>query len=554
MVTLRRFKHARVALALSMMIMGACGIIYEYTLSVLGNNLMGSSHEQIFVIIGIMLFAMGIGAALQRKVVGNLIDKFLFFELLLGLLGGISTIIIYGSFVWLASYQLVLYSFALAVGGLIGLEIPILIRINTEYHTTLRANLSDVLSMDYIGSLLGALLFAYVLLSNVSLGRIGAALGLVNVTVAFFGLLYFRPLVKRPRLLTLATVGSLAILVFCFTRADQWMAYLEQRCYQDPVVYKETSPYQNLILTERGDTLNFYINGRLQFSSRDEAIYHDHLVHLPMILAKKRDRVLILGGGDGLGLREVLRYHDVSKVTLVDIDPAVTRLATTHPDLIRLNRGSLLDHRVDTLDATGISPGEPISIVEKTKLSRLYLDDQEYTLANVHVVNIDAELFIRGVGEKYDVALLDFPDPDTVDLAKLYSVNFYRQLMARLNPGARISVQSTSPFLAKKAYLCIGQSLREAGFHVIPYHAHVPSFGDWGWYLAWVPGPEPQEIRDEISRLSQIPVKTTHLTPELLRASLAFGRSFHLKDSDEEILPSTTLQPRIVRYYREGWK
>jgi spermidine synthase len=549
--SLHRFRFARTILALSMLIMGACGIIYEYTLGVLGNNLIGSSHEQIFVIIGIMMFGMGLGAVVQKRIVGSLVDRFLFIELLLGFVGGVSTLVIYATFVYSTSYWILMYAFALAIGVLIGLEIPLLIRINAEYARSLRTNLSDILCMDYVGSLVGALIFTYILLTRLSVGRISLVLGCVNTLLAIGGLVYFWPLVRRPRPLALASGLTMLFLLLSLVKVDGWTASLEQRCFEDPIVHSETTKYQHLVLTKRGERLRLYINGHQQFCSQDEVIYHETLVHVPMSVVRRRQRVLILGGGDGLALREVLRYGDVQRVTLVDIDPAVVRLATEHPDLIRLNRAAFHDARVHTIRAHGVSPGKKIAVTARTKLANQLVDQTEYPLAEVHVVTIDADLFVREVGETYDVAILDFPDPKNVELAKLYSVNFYRALARRLAPEAVVSVQSTSPYQATKVFLCIGKTLRAAGFRALPFQDHLPSFGDWGWHLAWLGATTEAEMRDRLRRLSTLAVQTDYATCETIDAAFVFGKNrLH---SDKDLLTNTRFRPVIMDYYREGF-
>lgn len=535
-----------------MLIMGACGIIYEYTLGVLGNYLIGSSHEEIFVVIGIMMFAMGLGAGVQRQIVSSLLDKFLVIELLLGLLGGISAMVIYATFALTAHYIEVLYAFALIIGCLIGLEIPILIRVNSEYAKTLRMNLSEILSMDYVGALLGALLFTYVLLTRLSMGRISLALGLANSLVAVGGLLYFWPLIQRRRLIALSSGLVVCLLTLGFLRADQWTIQLEQRSYADPIIYSETSRYQHLVLTRRNRDLSFYINGHLQFSSADEVIYHDMLVHVPMAVASSRRRVLILGGGDGLALREILHYPDVRQVTLVDIDPAVVRLASRHPDLIRLNEAAFHDARVRVLEPAGVRTGNRITITAKTKLAEDRIDKTEYPIAEVSVFYLDADLFLRRVTDTYDVAILDFPDPGLVELAKLYSTDFYRALAERLSPAAILSVQSTSPYHAKEAFLCIGRTLESAGYTALPYRQNVPSFGEWGWHLAWRGGETPEEMRERIFRCDRFAVRTSYLTPETMRGAFAFGRGW--LQSARVIEPNTKLRPVLLNYYQRDWK
>ncbi len=538
--------HAPAVLALSMFLMGACGLVYEYTLGVLGNNLIGSSYEQVFLIIGLMLFAMGLGTSLQSRITDRLVDRFLTLELCLGLFGGISALVIYAAFTVMTGYKIVLYGFAILIGMLIGLEIPVLIRINEKYAPSLRKNLSSILTMDYVGSLAGAVLFVYVLITWLSIPRIAVALGIVNCALAGFGLIYFWPMVTRKRSLVTAWALSMACLITCFVYGDAWTATLEQRCFRFPIIHSSTTPYQHLTLTQRGERLDFHINGKLQFSSQDEAIYHELLAHVPLQLAEKRERVLILGGGDGLALREVLRYPDVKHVMLVDIDPAVVQLSSKQPDLVALNHAAFHDARVHTLAPKGIGPGERIDVIATTKLEQELLDSREYKLAQVQVIHVDADQFLRAVTETYDVIIVDFPDPHTIELAKLYSVDFYAALSERLTNSGLIAIQSTSPYFAKQAFLCIGETLRAAGFSALPYHDNVPSFGEWGWHLAWQ-GLPPEAMRRRLNRLQAIDVSTRYLTPATLRAAFVFGRGWLKPATPIEV--NTKMRPVLPRYY-----
>ena len=548
------YRHARKFLSASILVMGACGIVYEYTLGVLGNNLMGSSHEQIFVIIGIMMFAMGVGSAMQQRILGALVDKFVFIETLLGLIGGTATLIVYTSFAYMVSYQVVLFSFAFVIGTLIGLEIPIAIRINEKFQKNLRGNLSSILSMDYVGALFGALVFAYVLLTKLSIGKIGVLVGIANCLLSIVVLCYFWSAVKRKTLLSLFAIASLTILGACYIFGDRWVSVLEQRCYKDPIVHRQTTTYQHLVLTKstKNDRLTLFINGHRQFSSDDEKIYHELLVHPPMALASSRERVLILGGGDGLALRDVLRYDDVREVTLVDIDPAITELCSTHPEIVALNEDAFRDSRVITMGASGVTPGELEPIERPSKLVEQGLNDDHYTTAEVRLVHIDADLFLRDVREKFDVAILDFPDPRIVELAKLYSVDFYRQLQKRLEPDAIVSIQSTSPYNAKRAFLCIGDTLREAGFQCLPYHQNVPTFDEWGWHLAWTTPTDPATMLERIRGVKELRAKTDYITTELMAAAFVFGKGW--LEFDGEIEPNTKMRPTLVRYYREAFQ
>ena len=541
-------KNNRLILALSMMVMGACGIIYEYALGALGSNLVGSTHEQIFVVIALMMFAMGVGSVLQKFVGGNLVEKFIFLEIVLGLVGGVSALAIYAVFVYSVSFKLALWFFAFLIGMLIGMEIPILIRVNKKNVEELKSNLSEILCMDYVGALVGGLAFTYFLLTSVSLGKITILLGIVNLSIAALGIFHFRREIRLTVLLpTLAS--ALVILSTLLVYADDMTTHMEQRTFVDPVVMSETSKYQHVVLTQRGDRFRMYINGRLQFDGRDEHIYHEMLVHPAMAASHRRSRVLILGGGDGLALREILKYDDVKQVTLVDIDPIITEIATENPEMVRLNCAAFHDARVGTMSAGGVTPGEKIS-VDMPLTDRADLKKRRrVSVADVCVLNVDADLFLRDIDGEYDVVIVDFPDPGSVEVAKLYSVEFYRTLARRLAPGGMVAIQSTSPYHAKKVFLCIGETLRAAGWSTLPYHQNVPSFGEWGWHLAWRSGMSKDNV---IALLDREPeVATRHADRGIMATAHIFGKGA-LADAD--VRPNTKMFPVAIQYHRESWK
>lgn len=548
-----RSGRARWVLAGSMLIMGACGIMYEYALGSLGNNLMGSSHEQIFVVIGIMMFAMGVGAELQRRFDHHLVDTFLIAEVLLGVAGGVSVLATYTAFVYWANYQIVLFTFAFGIGCLIGLEVPLLIRINQRYAPDLRANLGNILSMDYVGSLIGALIFAYVLITRVGIDRIGVGLGLANCLVAAGGAWFFRPHLHRPGRFLLILVAGIALLLALGLFGPRIMADLEQRTYADPIVHRSTSPYQHVVLTQRDDRLRMFINGQLQFDSRDEHIYHEFLVHPAMSLVDDPRQVLILGGGDGLAAREILRYPTVERIDLVDLDPLITRLAREQERLVALNDGALNQAAVTVTSGAGLSPGPPLTIGRERSGPTGGDPAEVIDTARVRLFHLDAHLFVRQVAEaaRYDVVIIDFPDPHHLELAKLYSLEFFRHLRRHLRPGGLIAIQSTSPYHARQAFLCIGKTMRAAGFAAVPYHANVPSFGDWGWHLATRGGDiEAADLRRRLQKLT-ISAVTRHLTPTTVAAATAFGKGAL---DDEDIVINTTFRPVIVDYYRHAWR
>jgi spermidine synthase len=251
----------------------------------------------------------------------------------------------------------------------------------------------------------------------------------------------------RLRLLALA---ALLLLGAGLLGARAYESRLDAKMFADPVVLVEQTPYQRIALTHRGEDTRLFLDGNLQLSSLDEYRYHEALVHPALARAAARKRVLVLGGGDGMAAREILRWPEVEALTLVDLDPAMTRLFRERPELAALNARSLHDPRVQ-------------------------------------VVNDDAAGWVETwEGPPWDVVIVDFPDPNHLALGKLYSTWFYGNLRRVLAPGAWIAVQSTSPFYSPDAYWCIARTLSHAGFTTWPYHVWVPSFGDWGFILAHV--------------------------------------------------------------------
>jgi len=225
---------------------------------------------------------------------------------------------------------------------------------------------------------------------------------------------------------------------------------LQARLFSDPVVYREVSPYQRLAVTHRSGDTRLFINGALQFSTVDEYRYHEALVHPAMTAVDRPARVLVLGGGDGMAVREVLRHPSVETVVLVDLDPAMTRIFRERPELSVLNEGALLDPRVQVVNADAFT----------------WLGEELRSAA------------------PFDVAVVDFPDPNNYGLGKLYTARFYRMLSEVLADHGVASVQSTSPMYSPSAYWCIVRTVDHAGFTARPYHAYIPSFGEWGFVLA----------------------------------------------------------------------
>ncbi|MCS6800807.1 MAG: polyamine aminopropyltransferase [Chloroflexota bacterium] len=427
-------------------IVAACTFIYELLLSTQAAYLLGNSVYHYSVTIGAFMAALGGGAFLSRFIREHVLTWFLVVEIGVALAGGFAALILYAVFAFDGRlYSWALFSAVAVVGGLCGLELPLLTRLIRE-RSTLREAIAGALSLDYLGALAAAIAFPLALLPLLGLVRTGLVAGLINLAVALTCLAVFRHAVDL-RLFGPLGLASSCALAGGFLLATHATSLLEQRLFRDEIIYAAHSPYQRIVLTKWKDDLRLYLDGNLQFSSLDEYRYHEALVQPALSLAPWRSDVLILGGGDGLALREVLRDPDVERVTLVDLDPAVTHLARTFGPLVALNQGALADPRVE-------------------------------------VVHEDAFSWLERTTRLFPIIVIDLPDPRTPDLGKLYSVEFYRLAARHLARGGMLAVQATSPYHAREAYWSIGASLEAAGLQVLPYHVLVPTFGEWGFYLA----------------------------------------------------------------------
>ena len=432
-------------LLLSVFVVATCGLVYELLAGTIATYLLGDSVTQFSTVIGTYLFAMGVGSWFSRFVKSDFLKWFVRVEILIAFIGGTSAAILFLLFTVVADFRPILYGMVLITGFLVGLEIPLLIRI-LKGRYSFGDLVSNVLTYDYIGALAASLVFPLVIVPFVGLVRGGFVIGLVNISVAV--LLVFR--LHRDRLLgpeRIAAIAVAGILLAGAIFSDKLQSFSEARLYDDPVIYATSSKYQRIAFTRRNGDMRLYLNGNLQFSSRDEYRYHEALVWPAMARVARPDNVLILGGGDGLALREVLREPAVETVTLVDLDPEITRLFASVPALRRLNDRAFDDPRVRT-------------------------------------INADAYTWVRDNREKFDVVFVDFPDPTNYSIGKLYSLGFYRYLRRIVAPDGIVAVQSTAPYVAPRSFAMIGDTLAAAGFPTRPYHVYVPSFGDWGFTLA----------------------------------------------------------------------
>jgi len=552
----RRLDPAMSILAVTMFVTGFTGFVFECILSTVATYVLGNSVEQFSVTIGLMLACMGLGSFAQQYVRATRpVMPFVGVELVLGIVGGFAPVAMYAAFGFFEHhFQLIQYAIAGGIGFLIGSEVPFATRINEDFRgVPLPNNLGSIFLWDYLGGFIGAIIFARVLMPKVPLTEMSFLLGAAVLVTAFGNYVYFMTAKRAVHYAAFLVVG--ATLGYGYAHNRQWNVALEQRLYADRIIYATTTAYQRIVL-QHNDAKNEYrltLNGGLQFSSLDEARYHEFLVHVPMVFAPGRGamRVLVLGGGDGLALREVLKYPNVESVTLVDLDPGMTSFAATHPVMTALNHGSFADARVAVVDAGGLVEGRPRLVTgQEPHPHARHVPAEDVPVASVSVVNIDADKFLRDIQDVYDVVLVDFPDPRSIELCKLYSKEFYMKLRRVLAEHGVAAIQSTSVYYSREAYLMVGRTLEDAGFSILRYHHEVPSFGDWGWHLVWKDERTADQVRATLRSVRSLDVRTDYVTPDLLAASLDFGKGA-LKATDGHI--NTLMEPRLLDVYLKSW-
>ncbi len=411
----------------------------------MASYLLGDSVTQFSTVIGVYLFFMGIGSFLSRYVNRNIVLTFIQVELLVGLVGGCSATALFILFERVESFRILLYGLVAIIGILIGLEIPLLMRILKD-RLEFKELVSQVFTFDYVGALIASLLFPLILVPYLGLIRASFLFGLLNVLVAIWTIYLFKSELPWMRSLRAMAFVLIIGLVCGFAFSDKLMAFAESSTFQDPIIYSTSTPYQRIVITGGGKDVKLFLNNNLQFSSRDEYRYHEALIHPALASLKNPRDVLVLGGGDGMAVREILKYPSVRSVTLVDLDGEMVDLFRNQPVFSQLNKGALNDRRVS-------------------------------------IINQDAFTWLKKCRSSFDIAVVDFPDPSNFSLGKLYTDTFYRAIARVLNPCGLVVVQSTSPYFAKNSFWCVVSTLASVGLHTAPYHAYVPSFGDWGYVI-----------------------------------------------------------------------
>ena len=499
-----------VVLFLSVLLISACGLIYELLAGTLSSYVLGDSVTQFSIIIGIYLFAMGVGSWLSRFIDNHIAEKFVEIELAVAVVGGFSAPLLFLTFAHLSYFSIVLYGVVFIIGTLVGLEIPLLMRILKD-ELDFKDLISRVLAFDYIGALVASLLFPIFLVPKLGLNRTSLLFGMFNAAVGIWGTWLLLPLIKRN--VTIMRVQGfviLLLLVIAFIKADRLTTLAEDALFVDNIIYAKSSPYQRIVVTKGKTGYALFLNGNLQFNSFDEYRYHEALVH-PAFASFSGDakRILVLGGGDGLALREIEKYKSVEFIQLVDLDPDMTKVSAAVPALGELNKHAFDDPRV-------------------------------------HVTNADAFVWLDGTPtEPFDVAIVDFPDPNNFALGKLYTSRFYNLLKSKLKPDSSVVIQTTSPLVARKSFWCIVKTLESVGFTVKPYQTTVPSFGIWGYALAKL---QPFDIPSKPLTGLEL-----HFLNDRTMASM-FEFSGDTSRPDEDLEINRLDNQALVRYYEAEWR
>ena len=490
----------------SILIVALCGIVYELIIGAVSSYLLGNSIYQFSITIGFFMFAMGIGSYISQFIRKNLLYYFVMVEIALAIIGGLCSIALFMTFPFSPfMYRTVMFAFILSIGTLVGFEIPILTRILAQGGGT-RKSLANVLSLDYLGALLGSVAFPLFLLPSLGLVRASFAIGLINICVALCTVIFLRDKIRHAGKFFAAGIAIMVSLFLLVLFGSRISSMAQHHLYFDQVIWEKDSPYQSLVVTQdwAKSDLRLFIDGHLQFSESDEHRYHESLVHSVMSFDGPRENVLILGGGDGLAARELLKYSDVTRIDLVDLDPEMTKLGLEFAPLVRLNERALHDPRVT-------------------------------------VYNADAFSYIKETDVIYDRVIIDMPDPHNEALSKLYSVEFYAMIARRMSPQSYLISQSSSPYFANQAYWTVGETLGEIFPETQGFHVTIPSFGLWGFQMAArTPG--------ALETMPGTDVTTRFWSSDTYMAARVFGKDI-AKPKGSPV--NSIFEPKIYQLYLE---
>ena len=484
-------------------IAGLCSIIYELLISTTATYFLGDGVRQFSIIIGVYLFSMGIGAFLSKYLKHKPLTFFINVEYLLGFIGGISVPLLYMLFVYVSPTVLQICCLAIifVIGLLTGMEVPLLTFALEEGN--IKNNLSNILSLDYIGGLIATLIFPFIILPFVGLYYSSLIFGIVNIVL---GIILNYTLLKDKKRNSiygfLAIVALLTLVLFGGKLLKVW----DEKIYKRPIVLNEQTPYQKIVMTKNSDDVRLYLNRVIQFSSADEHRYHESLVHVPLSMHSNPKRVLILGGGENLASREVLKHKSVQHIDVVDIDSTMFYLAKENQYLKEINDNAAINERVN-------------------------------------LIAQDAFTFLFNNNEQYDIIIADLPDPTNQAIARLYSKQFFLMAKRNLKKDGVFVTQSGEIYFSNTVFSCINKTLESVFANVEPYHTYIPSFGDWGFIIAR------NESNDEAIDMTSLPKDLKYLNPNQIEQSFIFPLDIIIADTKLNTLDN----PVILNYFLDDW-
>lgn len=506
-----------VILLASTLIIALCGLLYELLIGSASSYLLGSSVKQFSFTIGTFMTSFGVGSFLSKYFRKHILKTFFIVETIIGFLGSISILALFYFYSISDLYHIVMYFFIISIGTLVGLEIPLIGRIIDEIKKDIRVTLANLLSFDYIGAMIGSILLPLVFLPKLGLIKTSIVIGIGNLFVSVLVGFRFRKDLSK----TLLAIPLLLIVfdVVFIIKADKIQTYIEQKFYDDKIIFRKRSKYQKIIVTKDGNDIRLFLDGNIQFSSVDEYRYHETLVHVSVASRglKNLRNVLVLGGGDGLVARELLKYPQIKNIVICDLDPDIVTIFKNHKLLRKLNNNAFLDTRV--------------KVVNKDAFQ--FLHNSIKRSQNVRF------------NRKWDLIIIDLPDPNNESLAKLYSVKFYKLVMRNLSRNGIAVTQAVSPFHARNVFWCIKKTIKEAGFNsILPYNVNVPSFGVWG-FIAF--------SMNSINLPNKIHIdngKLKFINSQILPTFFKFPQDM----SEVRTEVNKLFRPVILDYYEKSWR
>lgn len=489
-------------LSFAVFVAGVCSIIYELLISATATYFLGNGVTQFSILIGVYMFSMGIGAYCSKFFKEKSLDFFVGLEIALGLIGGISVPLLYFLFIYVspALLQTACLIIMFVIGLMTGMEVPLLTFMNEDKEY--KDNLSNFLSLDYIGGLIATLLFPFILLPFVGLFYSSLLFGIANILL---GLWLSQRLLKRRNKTFYFGVAVLVILVGMVFSTGSMLKVWEEKIYKSPIVENIQTPYQKIVVTKNQDEVKLFLNRSIQFSSSDEHRYHEMLVHIPLLLHENPKNVLVLGGGENLASREILKHKGIERIDVVDIDSMMFHLSKTNKYILEINKKASLNPRVN-------------------------------------MINDDAFTFLINNQGAYDVIISDLPDPSVDAIAKLYSKQFFSLAKRSLKKDGIFVTQSGEVYYSNTAFSCIKNTVNAVFPYTKTYQVYIPSFGFWGYTIA-------KNDDFDIEKHRTLPEEMKYLTDKIFVNSFEMPKDISIVETKINTIDS----PIVLDYFLSDW-